>query len=37
MMGTFMVNNKIIKKDILGNKEDNILLGEKLAKKILSV
>lgn len=37
MIGTFMVNNKIVKKDIIGHKEDNILLGEKLAKKILSV
>ena len=27
--------NRIVKKDILGNKEDNILLGKKLAEKIL--
>lgn len=37
MMGTFMVNGKIVKKDIMGNKDNNILLGEKLAKKILDV
>lgn len=37
MMGTFMVNGKIVKKDIIGNKDNNILLGEKLAKKILDV
>lgn len=37
MIGTFMVNDKIVKKDIIGNKEDNILLGERLAKKILSL
>lgn len=36
MIGTFAVNNKIVKKDIIGNKEDNILLGKKLAEKILS-
>ncbi|MDO4535270.1 MAG: hydroxymethylbilane synthase [Clostridium perfringens] len=36
MIGTFMVNNKIVKKDIIGKKEDNILLGEELAKKILN-
>ena len=35
MIGTFTVNNRIVKKDILGNKEDNILLGKKLAEKIL--
>lgn len=37
MIGTFMVNDKIVRQDIIGNKEDNILLGEKLAKKILSL
>lgn len=37
MVGTFTVGNKIIKKDILGNKENNIELGIKLAQKILSV
>lgn len=36
MIGTFALNNKIVKKDIIGNKEDNILLGKKLAEKILS-
>lgn len=35
MIGTFAVNGEIVKKDILGNKEDNILLGKKLAEKIL--
>lgn len=37
MIGTFTVGNKIIKKDIVGNKENNIELGIKLAQKILSV
>lgn len=37
MIGTFSVNGKIIKKDIIGNKEDNIELGIKLAEKILSI
>lgn len=35
LIGTYMVNGKIIKKDIMGNIEDNIRLGEELAKKIL--
>lgn len=35
MIGTFEVNGKIVKKEILGNKENNIELGEKLAEKIL--
>lgn len=35
MIGTFMVNGKIIKKDIIGSKEENIELGIKLAEKIL--
>lgn len=35
MMGTFMVNGKIIKKDIIGSKEENTELGIKLAEKIL--
>lgn len=35
MIGTFTVNGKIVKKDIIGNKEDNIELGSKLAEKIL--
>ncbi len=37
MIGTFMVNNKIVKKDIIGKVENNILLGEELAKKILDI
>lgn len=37
MIGTFMVGDKIVKKDIIGHKEENIWLGEELAKKILSV
>ncbi|MGL5245272.1 MAG: hydroxymethylbilane synthase [Sarcina sp.] len=36
MIGTFMVNGEIVKKDIMGNKYDNIELGRQLAKKILS-
>lgn len=35
MIGTFSVNGKIVKKDIIGNKENNIELGSKLAEKIL--
>lgn len=35
IIGTYEVNGKIVKKDILGNKEDNIELGKKLAQKIL--
>lgn len=35
MIGTFDVGGKVVKKDILGNKEENIELGIKLAKKIL--
>jgi hydroxymethylbilane synthase len=35
MIGTFDIGGKIVKKDILGNKEDNIELGIKLAKKIV--
>lgn len=37
MIGTSMVNNKIVKKDIIGKVENNILLGEELAKKILDI
>lgn len=37
MIGTFGVGDRIIKKDVLGNKEDNIQLGKKLAEKILAV
>ncbi len=35
MIGMFEVNGKLIKKDILGSKNDNVILGSKLAKKIL--
>lgn len=35
MIGTFSVDGKIVKKDIIGNKENNIELGIKLAEKIL--
>ena len=35
MIGTFDIGGKIVKKDILGSKEDNIELGIKLAKKIM--
>ncbi|WP_238884149.1 hydroxymethylbilane synthase [Clostridium sp. YIM B02551] len=35
LIGTYEVNGKIVKKDISGHKEDNIRLGEELAKKIL--
>lgn len=35
MIGMFEVNGKLIKKDILGSKNDNIILGSELAKKIL--
>ena len=35
MIGIYDVGGRIIKKDILGNKEDNIRLGAELAKKIL--
>lgn len=36
MLGTYMVNGRIIKKDIEGDVEDNIRVGESLAEKILS-
>ena len=36
ILGTYMVGNKIVKKDILGRKEDNIELGRTLAEKILA-
>lgn len=36
MIGTYMVNGRIIKKDIEGDVEDNIRIGESLAEKILS-
>lgn len=35
IIGTYEVNGTIVKKDILGKKEDNIELGRKLAQKIL--
>lgn len=35
LIGTYEVHGKIIKKDILGNKEDNITLGRNLAELIL--
>lgn len=35
IIGIYEVNGKIIKKDILGNKDENLELGKKLAKKIL--
>ncbi|MDZ5034137.1 hydroxymethylbilane synthase, partial [Clostridium perfringens] len=35
MIGTFDLGGKIVKKDILGNKDTNIELGLKLAEKIL--
>ncbi|MGG7143496.1 hydroxymethylbilane synthase [Clostridium nigeriense] len=35
MIGIFDIGGKIVKKDILGNREDNIELGIKLAKKIV--
>lgn len=33
--GIFYINNRLIKKDISGNKEDYIYLGRKLAEKII--
>ena len=36
MIGTYMVNGKIIKKDIEGSIEENIELGKRLAEKVLS-
>ena len=35
IVGTYEVNGIIVKKDILGNKEDYVELGKKLAQKIL--
>ena len=35
MIGTYLVDGKIVKKDILGNKYDSEILGKKLAEKIL--
>ena len=34
-VGTYEVNGIIVKKDILGNKEDYVELGKKLAQNIL--
>lgn len=36
MIGTYIVNGEIVKKDIYGKIEDNIELGRELAKKILA-
>lgn len=36
LLGVYQINGKIIKKDIYGNKEDNIELGRELAKKIIN-
>lgn len=35
LIGTYMVNGKIVKKDVLGDKEDYIELGIKLGERIL--
>ena len=35
MIGTYLIDGKIVKKDILGNKYDSEILGKKLAEKIL--
>jgi len=35
MIGTYMVDGKIVRKDITGNKYDSEILGKKLADKIL--
>ena len=35
IIGTYEVNGIIVKKDILGNKDEYVELGKKLAKKIL--
>ena len=35
IVGTYEVNGIIVKKDILGNKEEYVELGKKLAQKIL--
>lgn len=37
MIGMFEINGRPIKKDIIGDKLDNIRLGEQLAKKILEI
>ncbi len=35
MIGTYLIDGKVLKKDILGNKYDSEILGRKLADKIL--
>ncbi len=37
MIGIYDIGGKIVKKDILGNKDEHIILGKKLAEKIISV
>lgn len=37
MIGIYDIGGKIVKKDILGNKDEHIILGRKLAEKIISV
>ena len=36
LLGVYQINGKIVKKDIYGNKEDNIQLGKELARKIIN-
>jgi hydroxymethylbilane synthase len=36
IIGTFMINDKLVKKDITGSKWEHLKLGEELAKKILN-
>ncbi|GIM27514.1 porphobilinogen deaminase [Clostridium polyendosporum] len=35
LIGTFQIGDKLVKKDITGNREDRIKLGETLAQKVL--
>lgn len=37
MIGIYDIGGKIVKKDILGNKDEHIILGKKLAEKIINV
>lgn len=37
MIGTYEVGGRIVKKDMLGNKDEHIELGRKLAQKILEI
>lgn len=37
MIGIYDIGGKIVKKDILGNKDEHIILGKRLAEKIISV